>query len=437
MTDYQVKDMALAEQGLLKIEWAENHMPVLMEIRKEFESQQPLKGVRIAACLHVTKETAVLIKTLKAGGATVVLTASNPLSTQDDVAAGLAKEGISVYGWRDQSTKEYYQCVAKAISIAPQITMDDGADLVSSLHKLKAGEQGDEMTIIRDEIGDQPDLIDSVFAGTEETTTGVIRLRAMASDGALKYPVVAVNDARSKSLFDNPIGTGQSTMDGIIRATNLLIAGKEVVVAGYGNVGEGIAWRARGLGGIVTVVEADAVKALKAAMMGFRVNNLKDASKYGDLFITATGDIDVIRGEYLSQMKDGVILCNSGHFNVEISQTDLNQLTQSTRTIRPNVVEHLLKNGNRVYLLAEGRLVNLSCAEGHPSEVMDLSFSIQALSAKYITENREQLNSEVLTVPTEIDDDVALRKLTSLGLNAEILTPKQQKYISSWKMGTI
>ncbi|MHA1861505.1 MAG: adenosylhomocysteinase [Candidatus Ranarchaeia archaeon] len=433
----RVNDMELADQGKLKIEWAEDHMPVLMSIRQEMSETQPFRGIRIAACLHVTKETGALVKTLQAGGAQVVLVASNPLSTQDDVAAGLVEEGISVFAWRNQTAEDYYTCIANAINSAPMITMDDGADLVSSLHKLKTNEQSKEMHYIRKIVGDNRNLIENVYGGTEETTTGVIRLRAMAEDGALRYPVIAVNDARSKSLFDNPIGTGQSTVDGIMRATNLLIAGKEVVVAGYGNVGEGIAWRARGLGAIVTIVEADPVKALKAAMMGFKVDNMTNAAQYGDVFITATGDIDVIRKEHFKKMKDGVVLCNSGHFNVEISQSELGELTKYKRVIRQNVVEHQLVTGRKLYMLAEGRLVNLSCAEGHPSEVMDLSFSIQALSAKYIAEKHGELPVDVLLVPRSIDDNVAERKLKTMGLNIEKLTSRQQKYISSWKMGTI
>ncbi|MHA2407322.1 MAG: adenosylhomocysteinase, partial [Candidatus Ranarchaeia archaeon] len=303
MVDHTVKDMGLAPAGQLKIQWAEDHMPVVMGIRKKFESDKPLKGMRIAACLHVTKETAVLVKTLKAGGAEVILCGSNPLSTQDDVAAALVEDGISVHAMKGQSNNDYYIAIAKAIAFQPHITMDDGADLVSSLHKLKRGESGSEIDIIRSIVGDRSDFIDNVLFGTEETTTGVIRLRAMEEDGALKYPIIAVNDAKSKGLFDNPIGTGQSTVDGIMRATNILFAGKEVIVAGYGNVGSGIAERVRGLGAIVTVVEADPHKAMKAAMLGFKVSNLTKASKYGDLFITATGDIDVIRKEYMENMK--------------------------------------------------------------------------------------------------------------------------------------
>ncbi|MHA2059597.1 MAG: adenosylhomocysteinase [Candidatus Ranarchaeia archaeon] len=438
MVDHTVKDMGLASAGQLKIQWAEDHMPVVMGIRKRFENEKPLKGMRIAACLHVTKETAVLAKTLKAGGAEVILCGSNPLSTQDDVAAALIEDGISVHAVKGQSNEEYYIAMAKAIAFQPHITMDDGADLVSSLHKLKREETGPEIDIIRSIVGTRSDFIDNVLFGTEETTTGVIRLRAMEADGALKYPIIAVNDAKSKSLFDNPIGTGQSTLDGIMRATNILFAGKEVVVAGYGNVGSGIADRARGLGAIVTVVEADPHKAMKAAMLGFKVANLTKASKYGDLFITATGDIDVLRKEYMENMKDGAVLCNSGHFNVEINLGDLEELSVSKREVRPQVVEYTLKDGRRVFVLAEGRLINLSCAEGHPSEVMDLSFAIQSLSVDWLVKNKDSMmgKGQVVVVPPKIDDKVASLKLEELGLSVEILTPKQIKYLNDWKGGT-
>jgi len=439
MVESTIKDINLSKVGHLKIEWAENNMPVLMGIKKRFEKEKPLEGLRIAACLHVTKETAVLAKTLKAGGAEVILCASNPLSTQDDVAAGLVDSGICVHAIRGQTKEEYYKGMAEAIKAKPHVTMDDGADVVSSLHKLKNGESSPEIEIIKEIIGPQTDIIDGVLFGTEETTTGVIRLRAMEKDKALKYPVIAVNDAKSKGLFDNPIGTGQSTMDGIMRATNVLIAGKQVVVAGYGNVASGIADRARGLGAIVTVIEIDPHKAMKAAMMGYRVANLTKASEYGDLFITATGNIDVLRKEYLKKMKSGAIICNSGHFNVEINIGDLEELSKSKREIRANVVEYTLGNNKKIYLLAEGRLVNLSCAEGHPSEVMDLSFSVQSLSVEWLAKNRKQFEgkAEVIDVPEDIDDAVAKLKLRSLGLDLEILTEKQVKYLNDWKGGTV
>ncbi|MHA1917840.1 MAG: adenosylhomocysteinase [Candidatus Ranarchaeia archaeon] len=439
MVESTIKDINLSEVGHLKIEWAENNMPVLMGIKKRFKKEKPLEGLRIAACLHVTKETAVLAKTLKAGGAEVFLCASNPLSTQDDVAAGLVDSGISVHAIRGQTKEEYYKGLAEAIKVRPHVTMDDGADVVSSLHKLKNGESSPEIEIIKEIIGPQTDIIDGVLFGTEETTTGVIRLRAMENDKALKYPIMAVNDAKSKGLFDNPIGTGQSTMDGIMRATNVLIAGKQVVVAGYGNVASGIADRARGLGAIVTVIEKDPHKAMKAAMMGYRVANLTKASEYGDLFITATGNIDVIRKEYLEKMKSGAIICNSGHFNVEINIGDLEKLSKSKREIRADVVEYTLGNNKKIFLLAEGRLVNLSCAEGHPSEVMDLSFSVQSLSVEWLAKNRQQIEGkvEVIDVPEDIDDAVAKLKLKSLGLDLEILTEKQVKYLNDWKGGTV
>lgn len=416
---YKVKDVSLASAGERIIEWAEAKMPVLMEVRRRFKEEEPLEGVRIGACLHVTKETAVLARTLVAGGAEVFLCASNPLSTQDNVAAALASEGVNVYAWRGETTEEYYRNLHAVLDGEPEITMDDGADLVATLHK------------------ERRELLSKVIGGTEETTTGVVRLKALASRGELMYPIVAVNEAKSKSLFDNPIGTGQSALDGIIRATNVLLAGKNVVVVGYGRVGSGIAERARGLGAKVTVVEADPIKALKAAMSGYLVASMDKAASYGDIFITATGNINVIRREHIEKMKDGAILANAGHFDVEISKPDLNELSIEKEKISDCVDRYTLKNGRRVYLLAEGRLVNLGCAEGHPSEVMDLSFSIQALSVRYILENKGKLPRGVLDVPPRIDAEVAELKLKSMGAETEKLTEEQERYLSSWELGTV
>ena len=417
--EYDIADSALAPEGKLRIEWAERQMPVLRLIKERFEKEKPLEGVRIGACLHVTKETAVLVRTLIAGGAKAFLCASNPLSTQDDVAAALASEGVSVYAWKGETTEEYYENLHAVLDGEPEVTMDDGADLVATLHK------------------ERRELLSKVIGGTEETTTGVVRLKALASKGELMYPIVAVNDAKTKSLFDNPIGTGQSALDGIIRATNVLLAGKNVVIVGYGRVGSGIAERARGLGAKVTVVEADPIKALKAAMSGYLVASMNKAASYGDIFITATGNINVIRREHLEKMKDGAILANAGHFDVEISKPDLNELSAGKERISDCVDRYALKNGRKVYLLAEGRLVNLGCAEGHPSEVMDLSFSIQALSVKYILENKDRLPRGVLDVPLRIDAEVAELKLKSMGAETEKLTEEQERYLSSWELGTV
>ncbi|MEM4876948.1 MAG: adenosylhomocysteinase [Sulfolobales archaeon] len=412
---YRVKNLDLASKGKDMIEWAERNMPVLMRIRKEFEETKPLTGVRVGAVLHVTKETAVLARTLLAGGAEVWLAASNPLSTQDEVAAALATEGIRVFAWRGESDDEYFWCIERIASSNPDIVVDDGGDLHVFLHE-KA-----------------PDTAKKVLGGTEETTTGVIRLKALESSGMLKYPVIAVNDSKTKYLFDNRYGTGQSTLDGIMRATNVLIAGKIVVVAGYGWVGRGIAIRARGLGARVIVTEVDPVKALEAVMDGFDVMPMSEAAKVGDIFITATGNIDVIRVEHVLTMKDGAILANAGHFNVEISVLDIENIAVSKRTIRNNVNEYLLPNGKRVYLLAEGRLVNLVAAEGHPSEVMDLSFANQALAIKYLVENRGKIVNRVHRLPEEIDYAIARLKLRSMGIEIDSLTEKQLEYLKSWK----
>jgi adenosylhomocysteinase len=417
MEEFQVKDKSLAPQGHLQIEWASAHMPVLNQIKARFSKEKPLEGLTLGACLHVTKETAVLMETLLVGGAKIALCGSNPLSTQDDVAAALAEKGVHVYAWRGQTTEEYYSCIEKVLDYKPQITLDDGADLVGTLHsKRKEGLQ-------------------YVKGGTEETTTGVVRLRAMEVDGSLKYPIIAVNDAYTKYLFDNRYGTGQSTIDGILRATSVLLAGKNFVVCGYGWCSRGIAMRARGLGANVIVTEVIPTKALEAAMDGLRVMPMSQAAAIGDIFVTATGDINVIRGEHMEKMKDGAIIANSGHFNVEISLKDLEGLSIATRTIRSNLVEYKLKNGRKLYLLAEGRLVNLSAAEGHPSEVMDMSFANQSLSAEHIAKTAK-MPPKVYAVPKDIDETVAELKLKAMGVSIDQLTEEQKKYLATWEMGT-
>ncbi len=415
---YRIKDPSLAGEGWLKIEWAEAHMPVLMRIRDEFKVEKPLAGIKVSAVLHVTKETAALVRTLRDGGAEVWLAGSNPLSTQDDVAAALAEDGIRVYAWRGQSPEEYYECISRVASASPNVVLDDGADLHAYLHSRAA------------------DIGKNVWGGTEETTTGVIRLRALEREGKLLYPVIAVNDSLTKFLFDNRYGTGQSTIDGILRATNVLIAGKVFVVAGYGWVGRGIAMRARGMGARVIVTEVNPVRALEALMDGFEVMPMYEAAKVGDIFVTATGDKDVIRGEHLKLMKDGAILANAGHFNVEINVSDLEKLAIRKRVIRRDVTEYTLGNGRRIYLLAEGRLVNLVAAEGHPSEVMDMSFANQAYAVKYIVEHRGELKRKVHTLPREIDYAIASHKLSAMGVKIDELTEEQRQYLSSWKLGT-
>jgi adenosylhomocysteinase len=417
MEEFQVKDKTLAPQGHLQIEWASAHMPVLNQVKSRFSKEQPLKGLILGACLHVTKETAVLMDTLLAGGATVALCGSNPLSTQDDVAAALAEKGVHVFAKRGQTTEEYYWCIDKVLDYKPVITLDDGADLVGTLHSKRK----EELTNLK--------------GGTEETTTGVIRLRAMETDESLKYPIIAVNDAYTKYLFDNRYGTGQSTIDGILRATSVLLAGKNFVVCGYGWCSRGIAMRARGLGANVIVTEVIPTKALEAAMDGLRVMPIAEAAAIGDIFVTATGDINVIRGEHMEKMKDGAIIANSGHFNVEISLKDLKGMSVATRTMRPNLVEYKLKDGRKLYLLAEGRLVNLSAAEGHPSEVMDMSFANQALCAEYIAKTAK-MPPKVYTVPKDIDENVAKLKLNAMGVMIDELTPEQKKYLAAWEMGT-
>ncbi len=416
--EYKIKDAKLHEAGSRSISWAEAHMPILLTIRREFEKRKPLANLRLGASLHVTKETAVLIRTLIAGGAEVDLCGSNPLSTQDDVAAALAKEGVHVYAWRGESTEEYYWCLERVADYKPNITLDDGADLVSLIHT------------------ERPHLAEEVIGGTEETTSGVIRLRAMANSGRLKYPIIAVNDAYSKYLFDNRYGTGQSTIDGILRATALLLAGKDFVVCGYGWCGRGIAARARGMGANVTVTEVDPLRALEAAMDGFKVMPIGEAARIGDMFVTATGDIHVITKKEMGEMKDGAILANAGHFNIEVNVKDLESISNSKRTVRPNVEEYLLRDGRRLYLLAEGRLVNLAAAEGHPCEVMMMSFANQALTAEYIAGEGRKLEKKVHRVPEEIDRKVARMALESMRIKIDTLTEKQREYLRSWEAGT-
>lgn len=416
--EFKVKDVSSADRGELLVEWASAHMPVLNQIKRRFEREKPLKNFTVGACLHVTKETAVLVQTLQAGGAEVALCGSNPLSTQDEVAAFLAKNGVRVYAWRGETTEEYYWCVNRVIDRKPRITLDDGADLVSTLHMKRT------------------ERLANVKGGTEETTTGVIRLRAMERDGALKYPIIAVNDAYTKYLFDNRYGTGQSTIDGILRATNVLLAGKNFVVCGYGWCGRGLAHRARGMGAHVIVTEVNPLRALEAVMDGFEVKSLNEASAIGDIFVTLTGNTSVIRREHMLKMKDGAILANSGHFNVEISLPDLKSITTSKRTLRPNLEEYYLQNGRKLYLLAEGRLINLASAEGHPSEVMDMSFANQALCVEHLAKTGET-EPKVYSVPKEIDELVAKLKLKAIGIEIDELTEEQKKYIASWEAGTI
>ncbi len=418
--EFHVKDLSLADLGKNRIEWAEMDMPVLRrEIRKRFVEEKPLKGIRIGACLHVTTETANLMRTLKEGGAEVYLCASNPLSTQDDVAAALVKHyDIPVFAVKGEDEETYYMHIEEVLKRKPHITMDDGADLISTLHMK------------------HQDLIPNVIGGTEETTTGVIRLKAMAKDGALRYPVIAVNEAMTKHLFDNRYGTGQSTIDGILRATNRLLSGSIFVVAGYGWCGKGVAMRARGMGAEVIVTEVDPIKAIEARMDGYRVMPMEKAAEIGDIFCTVTGNIHVIRKEHFERMKDGAIVCNSGHFNVEIDIPALESLAVEKRRVRPFVDEYKLSDGRRIYLLAEGRLVNLSAAEGHPASVMDMSFANQALSAEYIVKEGKNLEPNVYVVPEHIDKKVAELKLKALGIEIDQLTEEQIRYLNSWEMGT-
>ena len=416
---YDVKDIKLAVRGALRIEWASNNMLVLNLIKQRFLKEKPLKGLKVAACLHVTTETGVLAEVLKAGGAEVFICASNPLSTQDDVAASLVKNlKVSVFSIKGEDTKTYYSHIKSALEVKPDITMDDGADLVSTIHQRPAY------------------LHKNIIGGTEETTTGVIRLKALASENKLRYPIIAVNDALTKHLFDNRYGTGQSTIDGIIRATNKLIAGSNFVVAGYGWCGKGVAMRAKGMGAKVIVIEIDPLRALEAVMDGFEVMPIMQASRIGDIFVTVTGDINVIRREHFKAMKDGAIVSNSGHFNVELDIDGLKLLSKSKKVIRDFVEEHTLKDGRRIYLLGEGRLINLAAAEGHPASVMDMSFANQALSAEYMANNYKKLKKQVYSVPEKIDKNIARLKLKSLGVKIDVLTPQQKKYLASWEMGT-
>ncbi len=417
--DYDVKDLSLAQKGLDRIEWADQSMAVLQIIRKRFEEEKPLEGIQMAACLHVTTETANLVRALKVGGADVRVCASNPLSTQDDVAAALIKHfEIPVFAVRGEDNATYYQHIDSALEHGPQITMDDGADLVTMI------------------LSKRKDLIPGIMGGTEETTTGIIRLRSMAENKVLRFPVISVNDADTKHLFDNRYGTGQSTVDGIVRATNLLLAGSCFVVAGYGWCGRGVAMRARGMGSHVVVTEVDPVRALEAIMDGFPVLPMAEAAKIGKIFVTLTGNKGVIRQEHFAAMSDGAVIANSGHFNVEIDIDGLEAMASKQRTIRETVDEYKLEDGRRIYLLAEGRLINLAAAEGHPASVMDMSFSNQALAAEYLVQNHGQLQAQVYPVPGEIDREIARLKLSSLGVQLDDFTPEQEAYLASWAEGT-
>ena len=418
-TAHDVRDLALADEGRRRVEWAEREMPVLRGIRERFAAERPLTNVRVAACLHVTAETANLMRTLQAGGAEVALCASNPLSTQDDVAAALVGEwGIPVFAQRDEDDETYYRHLNAVADVRPHIAMDDGADLIGVLHATRR------------------ELLDTVIAGTEETTTGVIRLRALEADGVLAFPVIAVNEAQTKHLFDNRYGTGQSTIDGIVRATNVLLAGREVVVAGYGWCGRGVAERARGMGAHVTVLEIDPLRALQAAMDGFRVSTMAEAATVGDVFVTATGNRDVIRGEHLDRMRDGALIANAGHFNVEIDVPALRERALAVAAPRPSLELFTLADGRTIGLIAEGRLVNLAAAEGHPASVMDMSFANQALAAEYAVRNAEELENRVYVVPPDIDAEIARLKLAAMGVAIDELTDEQRRYLDSWTEGT-
>jgi len=419
MTSHDVKDLSLSPGGRLRIEWAEQSMAVLRQIRDRFAKEQPLLGVRVGACLHVTSETAVLMTTLKAGGAQLALCASNPLSTQDEVAASLVNDfDVPVFAQKGEDNERYYRHIQAVLALRPQITMDDGADLISTLH------------------GNQRALLPDVIGGTEETTTGVIRLRSMEREGVLAYPIIAVNDADTKHLFDNRYGTGQSTLDGILRATNVLLAGKTVVVAGYGMCGRGVAARAHGMGAHVIVTEVDPLRALEAVMDGYRVMPMNQAAEQGDIFVTVTGNTRVIRKEHFARMKDGAILANSGHFNVEIDLEMLSSMSQSRRPVRPFVEEHVLAGGRRIYVLGDGRLINLTSAEGHPASVMDMSFANQALSVEHLVKHGRDLDRKVYAVPEKIDKEIARLKLASMDVQVDELTPEQEAYLSSWTHGT-
>jgi adenosylhomocysteinase len=439
---FDVKDPSLAARGRLRIEWAEKSMPVLRQIRERFEKEKPLSGVRLSACLHVTSETANLARTLAAGGADLVLCASNPLSTQDDVAAALvADDGIAVFAIKGEDHATYYEHIRAALAHRPNVTMDDGADLVSSLLFLALGKDADVDPVIRSWVAqlspaERHSLTSGIFGGTEETTTGVIRLRAMEKSGVLKFPVIAVNEARTKHLFDNRYGTGQSTLDGIVRATNLLIAGLNVIVAGYGWCGRGVAMRARGLGAHVIVTEIDPTKAIEAVLDGYSVMPMEEAARVGDIFVTVTGNKGVLAEQHFRQMKDGAVVCNSGHFNVEIDIPALESLSSGRRTIREFVEEFTLAGGRRIHLLADGRLINLSAAEGHPASVMDMSFANQALAAEYMVRNHVSLEARVHAVPDEIDREIARLKLSTMNVAIDVPTREQVRYMTSWEEGT-
>jgi len=417
--DYDILDINLSKDGIKKIEWASNEMKVLQTIRERFKKDKPFNGLKVGCCLHITSETACLVITLKDGGAEVFLTASNPLSTKDDIAASLVKDfGINVFGIRGESNEIYHKNIENVIKKEVNLTTDDGGDLTTIIHEKYS------------------DYLKKVIGGTEETTTGVIRLKSLENDGILKYPIIAVNDAKTKRFFDNRFGTGQSTIDGILRATNILLASKIFVVSGFGFCGRGIAERARGLGAHVIITEVDSVKALEAYLDGFEVMSIEDASEIGDIFVTATGNVNVIKKENILKMKDGAILGNSGHFNVEIDVDGLEEVTVEKRVVRDNLVEHKLINSKKVYLISEGRLLNLSAGEGHPSSVMDMSFSNQALSLEYLVKNRDKLENKVYNVPDEIDYEIAEIKLKTLGIKINELTQEQKNYLKSWKLGT-
>lgn len=416
--NYEVKDIKLAEQGKMKLEMAEMEMGALLKIRERFEKEKPFKGITIGLALHVTKETAILVRTLVAGGAKVAITGCNPLSTQDDVAAALAKEGVHVWAYKGETTKDYYRYIGYVIAEKPHITIDDGCDLVSEIHS------------------NHPELIPQIIGGCEETTTGIIRLKAMLRDNALKYPIIAVNDNKTKHLLDNYIGTGESTWDGIKRGTNVLVSGKTVVVAGYGSCGKGVALRAKGMGGKVIVTEVEPFRALQAFYDGYQVMPMDDAVGKGDIFITLTGNKHVIKKRHMEKMKDGAIVCNSGHFDIEIDYAGLKKISKNVREVRPLVEEFTLKNGNRILLLAQGRLVNLALAEGHPSTVMDTSFCGQSLACEYLVKNRGRLKPEVIELPEKIDHDISLLKLATYKVKIDKLDAEQIKYLNSWEEGT-
>jgi adenosylhomocysteinase len=416
--EFDIKDPGLAEAGKLRIEWAGSDMPVVKLILERFRNEKPFKGIKISGCLHITTETANLGLALKEGGADLVLCASNPLSTQDDVTAALVEYGIPVFAIKGEDNKTYYQHIMSALKHEPNLTVDDGADLVSTIHQEK------------------PELLKNIIGGTEETTTGIIRLKNMAKDGKLRYPIIAVNDAKTKHFFDNRYGTGQSTIDGITRATNILWAGRDVVVCGYGWCGKGIARRAQGLGSRVIVTEVDAIAALEAAMDGFQVMPLMEASAIGDIFVTATGDIHVLDGKHFENMKNGAIMANSGHFNVEINIPVLEKMAKSKRQIRPFVEEYILKNGHKIHLLGEGRLINLAAAEGHPASVMDMSFANQALGLEYLVKNKGAFKPDVYPVPVDIDEEIGRLKLKAMNIKIDSLTEEQKKYLASWEAGT-